>query len=325
MGYHAGALQALEEWGVDLGASDLIVGTSAGAVMASYIASGWTGNDFYEYAHGRHPQSERDDAEQRDQVKTIFTPMWHSPAERVRRGIGSTFAVVSSRGYWGKAMRGRVPSGTLRKAFPAGLYSTEDTRFRLHADLPEEWPRDGVYICAADLYSGERVAFGAPGAPPAPFPEAVRASTSIPGVFPPVRIGDRQYVDGGVVSATSLDLAADAGCGSILCVAPLGFRKEEAARTADPRLWSSMLVRSLFARSLRREVLAARSAGVDVFVIRPWLTDLKAHGTNSMRHFDRAALTRSAREGTLRLLEQNADHPALVAATTKRRAESAGG
>lgn len=314
MGYHAGALKALEEWGLDLSGSDVIVGTSAGAVMAAYVASGWSGDDFYEYAHGRHPQSERDEASQKDQVRTIFTPMWHSRAERVRRGIGSTFAVVSSRGYWHRATRGRVPLGALRKAFPAGLYSTEDTRFRLHADLPEEWPRDGVYICAADLYTGERVAFGAPGAPPAPFPEAVRASTSIPGVFPPVRIGDRQYVDGGVVSATSLDLAAGAGCKSIVCVAPLGYRKEEAVRTADPRLWSSMLVRSLFARSLRREVVAARSAGIDVLVIRPWLTDLRSHGTNSMRYFDRAALARSARDGTLRLLEANADHPALAAA-----------
>lgn len=320
MGYHAGALKALEEWGVDLGGADVIVGTSAGAVMGSYIASGWTGDDFYEYAHGRHPSSERDEASQRDQVRTIFTPMWHSRAERMRRSVGSMFAVAASRGYWNKAVRGRVPAGALRKAFPAGLYSTEDTRFRLHDDLPEEWPRDGVYICAADLYTGERVAFGAPGAPPATFPEAVRASTSIPGVFPPVRIGDRQYVDGGVVSATSLDLAVEAGCSSVVCVAPLGFRRDEQPGVRDPRLWSSVLVRSLFARALRREVLSARTAGVDVLVVRPWLTELKAHGTNSMRHFDRAALSQSARDGTMRLLEQNAEHPALVAATQTGRA-----
>lgn len=320
MGYHAGALKALEEWGVDLGGADVIVGTSAGAVMASYIASGWTGEDFYDYAHGRHPGSERDEAAQRDQVRTIFTPLWHSRAERVRRGIGSTFAVVSSRGYWNRATRGWVPIARLRKAFPAGLYSTEETRFRLHEDLPEEWPREGVYICAADLYSGERVAFGSPGAPEASFPEAVRASTSIPGVFPPVRIGDRQYVDGGVVSATSLDLAADAGCRSIVCVAPLGYRKDDATPVRDPRLWSSMLVRSLFARSLRREVGVARAAGVDVLVIRPWLNDLRAHGTNSMRYFDRASLAQSAREGTLRFLEANPDHPALTAAAASRPA-----
>ena len=320
MGYHAGALKALEEWGVDLGSSDVIVGTSAGAVMGSYIASGWTGDDFFEYAHGRHPSSERDEASQKDQVRSIFTPMWHSRAERVRRGVGSMFAVAASRGYWNRAVRGRIPAGALRKAFPAGLYSTEDTRFRLHDDLPEEWPRDDVYICAADLYTGKRVAFGAPGAPPATFPEAVRASTSIPGVFPPVRIGDRHYVDGGVVSATSLDLAVEAGCTSVICIAPLGFRRDDEAGVRDPRLWSSVLVRSLFARTLRREVLAARGAGVDVFVVRPWLTELKAHGTNSMRHFDRAALAGSARAGTLRLLEENAEHPALAAAMGSRRA-----
>ncbi len=318
MGYHAGALKALEEWGVDLAGADVIIGTSAGAIMGSYIASGWTGADFYDYAHGRHPASERDEASQRDQLRTIFTPMWHSRAERVRRGIGSAFAAAASRGYWNKAVRGRVPVGALRKAFPSGLYSTEETRFRLHADLPEEWPRDGVYICTADLYTGERVAFGAPGAPPAPFPEAVRASTSIPGVFPPVRIGDRYYVDGGVISATSLDLAVDAGCTSIVCVAPLGYRRDESVWLRDPRLWSSMFVRSLFARTLRREVTAARARGVDVFVVRPWLTDLRAHGTNSMRHFDRAALASSAREGTLRLLEENADHSALVSAGARR-------
>ncbi len=320
MGYHAGALAALEEWGLDLAGSDVIVGTSAGSIMASYISSGWSGHDFYEYAHGRHPESERDEAAQQDQVRTIFTPLWNSRAERVRRGIGSTFAIVSARGYWHKAVRGRVPAGALRRIFPAGLYSTEETRFRLHQDLPERWPRDGVYICAADLYTGERVAFGAPGAPEATFPEAVRASTSIPGVFPPVRIGDRQYVDGGVVTATSLDLAVDAGCRSIVCVAPLGYRRDEGVDLRDPRLWSSMLVRSLFARTLRREVLAARAAEADVFVVRPWLTELKAHGTNSMRHFDRAALAASAREGTLRLLEANAGHPALDAATREGRA-----
>jgi NTE family protein len=149
----------------------------------------------------------------------------------------------------------------------------------------------------------------------------VRASTSIPGVFPPVRIGDRQYVDGGVVTATSLDLSVEAGCRSVICIAPLGYRREDEATVRDPRLWSSVLVRSLFARTLRREVLAARGAGVDVFVVRPWLTELKAHGTNSMRYFDRAALAASAREGTLRLLEASSEHPAVVAAVGGRRAK----
>jgi NTE family protein len=313
MGYHAGVLKALGEWGVDEARFDVVVGTSAGSVIGSYLATGWALDDFYEYAHGRHPKSVREASDQRAEVRRLFVPLWSSRSERIRRGIGSTFALVSSRGYWLKAARGRVPAPGLRRAFPAGLYSTDESRRRLSEDLPQSWPDRRLYVCAADLYTGERVAFGTPGAPEAPLPEAVLASTAIPGLFPPVRIGDRQYVDGGIVTATSLDLAVDAGCDKIICVAPLGYRNE--GGLPEPKMWGPMLVRSLFARSLKREVTDARDRGIDVLVIRPWITELIAQGTNSMRHFDRAAVVGAAREGTLRLLEDNSDHPAIVAAT----------
>jgi NTE family protein len=146
----------------------------------------------------------------------------------------------------------------------------------------------------------------------------VLASTSIPGVFPPVRIGDRVYVDGGAKSATSLNLATEQGCTHVICVAPLGFRSDGTTTARDPKMWGPMFVRSLFARALKREVAEARSNGVEVVVIRPWVTDLKMHGTNSMRHFDRAALTDQARDGTLRLLEEIGDHPALAAWPRKK-------
>lgn len=313
MGYHAGVLQAFHEWGVDSDRFDVIVGTSAGSVIGSYLATGWSLRDFYEYAHGRHPKSVREDSDQEAEVRRLFEPLWGSRAERVRRGIGSTFALASSRGYWRKAARGRVPGAGWRRAFPAGLYSTDESRRRLNEDLPREWPDRSLFVCAADLYTGERVTFGAPGAPPAPLPDAVLASTAIPGLFPPVRIGDRQYVDGGIVTATSLDLAVEAGCDAVLCVAPLGYRNE--GGLPEPKMWGPMLVRSLFARSLRREVTDARRRGVDVLVVRPWITELIAQGTNSMRHFDRAAVTDAARDGTLRLLEDHGDHPVVTAAT----------
>jgi NTE family protein len=313
MGYHAGVLKALDDWGVDPGRFDVIVGTSAGSVIGSYLATGWSLSDFYEYAHGRHARAEHDETGQRDEVRRLFEPLWHSRAERIRRGIGSTFALASARGYWLKAGRGRVPGASLRRAFPSGLYSTDESRRRLSEDLPDEWPDRALYVCAADLYTGERVVFGRPGSPPARLPEAVLASTAIPGLFPPVKIGDRQYVDGGIVSASSLDLAVEAGCDAILCVAPLGYRNE--GGLPEPKMWGPMLMRSLFARSLRREVTEARRKGVEVLVVRPWITELVAQGTNSMRHFDRGAVVDAARDGTLRLLEQNPGHAALTAAT----------
>ena len=324
MGYHAGALKALDEWGLDVKAADLMVGTSAGSIMASYMAAAdWTPTDFYNYAHGKHPDVQKDPADPKDQLRRVFTPLSSSSAERVRRSVGSMFAVASSRGYV-KKLGGGQPAQSLRKAFPAGIYSTEETRRRFEEDLPREWPERKLYICAVDLYTGERVAFGHPAAPEATLPEAVLASTSIPGVFPPVRIGDHQYVDGGVSSATSLDLATDNGCELILCIAPLGYRNDGLVSARDPKMWSAMFVRSLFARSLRREVNSARERGSQVLVIRPWVSNLKMHGTNSMRAFDRAALTDNAREGTLRLLEKNEDHPVLAGWKRKSSRKKAG-
>ncbi|HEY7874040.1 MAG TPA: patatin-like phospholipase family protein [Actinomycetota bacterium] len=326
MGYHAGVLKALDDVGVDPALFDVIVGTSAGSVIGSYLATGWTLSDFFEYAHGRHARAEHDEAGQRDEVRRMFEPLWHSRGERIRRGIGSTFAVASARGYWSKASRGRVPGTALRRAFPSGLYSTEESRRRLHEDLPDQWPSRTLYVCAADLYTGQRVVFGRDGAPPARLADAVLASTAIPGLFPPVRIGERQYVDGGIVSASSLDLAVEAGCDAILCVAPLGYRNE--GGLPEPKMWGPMIVRSLFARSLRREVMDARRRGVEVLVIRPWVTELVAQGTNSMRHFDRGAVVDAAREGALRLLDDHSDHAVLRAGRAPRPAKkkvSAGG
>ena len=317
LGYHAGVLKALDDAGIDPAASDVIVGTSAGSIIGSYLAAGWSAGDFFDYAHGRHPDSVEDPDEHRDEVRRIFTPLWESPAERVRRGVGSFFALASSRGYWNRAARGRQPAERLKRMFPSGLYSTNETRLRLWEDLPEQWPRDGLYICTVDLFSGERVPFGHADAPSAPLPDAVLASTAIPGVFPPVRIGDRHYVDGGASSATSLDLAADEGCEAILCIAPLGYKSDAPFAARDVTMWGPMLMRSLFARALKREVTAAREKGIHIFVIRPWLTELKSHGTNSMRYFDRVAFTEASREGALRLLEENQDHPALRAFASK--------
>ncbi|MBW3594064.1 MAG: patatin-like phospholipase family protein [Actinobacteria bacterium] len=325
LGYHAGVMKALDEFGADVGSSDVMVGTSAGSVIASYLASGWSASDFYEYAHGRHPDSISDETEQRDEVRRIFTPLYSSHTERLRRGIGGIFALASSRGYWNAATRGREPHKALKKLFPAGMYSTGETRERLWNDLRTgEWPREGLYICAVDLFTGKLVPFGHPEAPEAPLPDAVLASTAIPGVFPAVRIGDRLYVDGGAASATSLNLATEDGCEAILCIAPLGYKNDGVASPRDPRMLGPVLMRSFFARALRKEVNAARAQGIDVFVIRPWLTELRDHGTNSMRHFDRARFAESTRVGTLRLLEENADHPTLRAFVARKDAKKAG-
>ena len=68
-------------------------------------------------------------------------------------------------------------------------------------------------VVAVDRRRGSRVVFGAPGAPAATVADAVLASCSVPWLFPPVEIGGREYVDGGVWSLSNLDVAP-AGRGS---------------------------------------------------------------------------------------------------------------
>ena len=79
----------------------------------------------------------------------------------------------------------------------------------------------------------------------------------------------------------------------------------------DPRQWAPILVRTPFARVLRREVIAAREGAAAVLVARPWLSDLTLHGANSMRHHDRVAVAEGSREGTHRWLDELGDHPVL--------------
>jgi len=69
------------------------------------------------------------------------------------------------------------------------------------------------YAVAADVQSGQEVVFGRGNTG-----QAVRASCSIPGVFRPVKIGDRMYVDGGVVSPVAVDAARRLGADIVIAV-----------------------------------------------------------------------------------------------------------
>jgi NTE family protein len=78
---------------------------------------------------------------------------------------------------------------------------------------PMEKLKIPFYAVAADVQSGQEIVFGRGNTG-----QAVRASCSIPGVFRPVRIGDRMYVDGGVVSPVAVDAAKKLGADVVIAV-----------------------------------------------------------------------------------------------------------
>jgi NTE family protein len=80
-------------------------------------------------------------------------------------------------------------------------------------NTPMEKLKIPFYAVATDIQNGQEVVFGSGNTG-----QAVRASCSIPGIFRPVRIGDRMYVDGGVVSPIAVDAARRLGADIVIAV-----------------------------------------------------------------------------------------------------------
>lgn len=157
---HVGVIKVLEAQGI---VPDLVVGTSAGSVVGSLYAAGYSGFDLQKIAFKLDEDSVGD---------------WIIPD----RGFIKGEALQS---YINKAVRNQ-PLEKLKKPFAA---------------------------VATDLQSGEMTVFqrGNTG-------QAVRASSSVPGVFQPVTINGRDYVDGGLTSPVPVRVARNLGADVVIAV-----------------------------------------------------------------------------------------------------------
>jgi NTE family protein len=126
------------------------------------------------------------------------------------------------------------------------------------------------YAVTADIQTGREVVFGKGNTG-----TAVRASCSIPGVFRPVRIGDRMYVDGGVVSPVAVDAARRQGADVVIAVdVSSGMDYGQPENTIDTILQSVNIMYSKLA--------SVQLSKADV-VIRPKVGHI-ASGDFSKRH-----------------------------------------
>ncbi|MGY1682259.1 patatin-like phospholipase family protein [Geodermatophilus sp. SYSU D01176] len=101
----------------------------------------------------------------------------------------------------------------------AGLTPTERERLDVIGSrvVSREWPDRDLRITAVDAATGEfRVLDRSSGVP---LLQAVAASCAVPGVYPPVTIDGRRYVDGGMRSAANADLAE--GYDRVVVLAPV--------------------------------------------------------------------------------------------------------
>src|SRR3954468_530401 len=196
-----GALSALRDTcGWQPNDADVLIGTSAGAVLAALLGSGVTVEALANNQRGvvvpGDPQLDFDP----DTASGASLP------PRPRLGIGSTALLPAAV----RTPRRLPPMAVFAGLAPQGRGSLDPVRGLIDAANPGGgWaPHPATWIVAMDYEAGRRVAFGRSGAPAASLADAVVASCAIPGWYAPAVIGGRRYVDGGTCSPTSLDLFA---------------------------------------------------------------------------------------------------------------------
>jgi NTE family protein len=171
-----------------------------------------------------------------------------------------------------------MPGGALARAallrgVPRGEIPLDDLRARIAA-LGSRF--DGrLRVIAVDRATGRRIVFGAPPAPPAAVADAVAASCAVPGVLRPVRIGGREYVDGGVWSPTNLDVATVGRGDRVLCLVPT------AALSRSPVLPLRTLAAG-WRLTTELEAAAVRRRGAAVTIIGPDAGATAAMGLDPM-------------------------------------------
>ena len=271
VGYHAGVLKALADAGMDPAAVDLVVGTSAGAIVGSILRVGHDLDEVWELAHADENPFVDDQPFFRPDV--VFSQGWRTPLGLARRVVGSTWVLQRSVLRWPTVN----PPRTMQRFYRAGLGSVTEQRSEFALWAGEEWPDERLALCSFDIVTGRRVVLGEPGPHRPALPDAMRAAAAVPIVYPPVRLGRRLLVDGAVSSSTNLDVAVEAGAELIIVAAPLTYDHD------DRPAMHLRAGKQLFDCRLEKELAAARAAGVEVLEIRPNAEEAEVHGLNLLR------------------------------------------
>ncbi len=192
--WEIGILTGLAERGIDLTDADLVVGTSAGSVVGVDVRSGTSLPDLYK----------------------VQTQPPGSSEIYARMGLGVMLKYLQAMAFTRQPDAARAKVGAM--ALRAKTETEEARRRVIESRLPVlDWPAGRLQITAVDALTGDLVVFDA--ASDVRLLDAVGASCAVPGIWPPVTINGRRYIDGGIRSAANADLAA--GCERIVIVAPL--------------------------------------------------------------------------------------------------------
>jgi NTE family protein len=278
----SGALLALsKETGFDPRQAHLVVGTSAGAIIAALAAA-------------ENPPAAIAAAMTTDTRGDADDGGWWRAERRTLPWPGSpTLAFEALRNP-----RDHTAVGLLAGWLPRGRYSTAPLKRVIARHAAGGWARrPGLWIVACDYRTGARVVFRSEtAAERVDLPDAVAASCAVPGVYHPVRIGDREYVDGALHSSSNLDVVRDAKLDLVICLSPTSSYPADGERGGPGRL--GRRVRRTANRRVAREAARVAEAGAEVVVIEPTARDTRAMGWNQLARSCGPAVARIAIETT---------------------------
>jgi NTE family protein len=267
-----GALAGLQKQ-LPVADADLIVGTSAGSVLAAALRCRASMDEIVAWQCGDASGMLAESMALAAQDGPL--PPW--PQLRPGSLPLARAALFLQVPPWVGAS-GWLPHGRGQHVALRSLVGALQARHRL--DAARAWADGRTWLAAMDYDTGRRVLFGRPGAPRASLADAVVASCSIPGWYEPARIGGRRYVDGGVRSATSLSVLGGTDVPEIYVLAPMASTEPD--HPLQPHLRLERRVRQLLTRLLLREAKALSAQGKRVTVVTPGPRDLAVMGANLM-------------------------------------------
>lgn len=314
--YEVGALAALSEAleGIDFNEIDIYVGVSSGGFIAAALANGMSPAKLARMLVENDTEEVFDpDVLLRPAFGEYFRRMMSLPplmldafrhylADPWHAGLMESFQRLSH----------AIPTGIFDNAgIDRLLQRMFSTRGRSN-DFRELKHR--LYLVATDLDTGEAVEFGMPGFDEVPISTAVQASAALPGLFPPVLIDGRFYVDGALIKTLHASVALREGAELVLCINPLvpfdsdlamhrdGLRRHSVEHLVEGGLpvVLSQTFRAIIHSRMRVGMDRYRHLhpGVDVVLFEPTRDDADMFFANVFSYSSRARLCEHAYQRT---------------------------
>lgn len=319
--YEIGALAAIQEAieGLDLNAASIFVGISAGGIIATGLANGITPHDMCRLF------VESDGIDNDDNLfnpEMLLRPAWEEFSIRaaafpVLLGAG-LFHYVSRRG------KATLASSLedLKACLPTGIFSGDGIDEFIRKVLASHGGTNDfrelkhkLIIVATDLDTGAPARFGQPGMDHVPISRAAQASAAVPGLFPPVEIDGRYFVDGVLRKTLHASIALEEKVDLLLCLNPI-VPYNARTRHKPGKLAQGGLL-AVLSQTLRSIIHSRLEIGManygltypdtDILLVEPSQEDADMFFTNLFSYNSRRRMCENAYQNTRMMLWQRRD------------------